>query len=89
MGAFAFGCTILFSRTVARDQLAPSVALGIRFGVAGCILSLVEAVRANREPTYGALQGRLDQELILALRASAAQGGQPVTLPLDPAQQAV
>ena len=27
-GAFAFGCTILFSRTVARDHLAPSVALG-------------------------------------------------------------
>jgi len=38
MGAFAFGCTILFSRTVARDQLAPGVALGIRFGVAGAIL---------------------------------------------------
>ena len=29
-GAFAFGCTILFSRTVAREQLAPGVALGIR-----------------------------------------------------------
>jgi len=36
--AFAFGCTILFSRIVARDQLSPSVALGIRFGVAGCLL---------------------------------------------------
>lgn len=38
LGAFAFGCTILFSRTVARDQLPPSVALGIRFGVAGWLL---------------------------------------------------
>jgi len=38
LGAFSFGCTVLFSRTVARDQLAPSVALGIRFGVAGVLL---------------------------------------------------
>ena len=43
-GAFAFGCTILFSRTVAREQLAPGVALGIRFGVAGVILLVVLAV---------------------------------------------
>jgi drug/metabolite transporter (DMT)-like permease len=38
LGAFCFGCTVLFSRLVARDQLAPSVALGIRFGVAGLLL---------------------------------------------------
>jgi predicted dehydrogenase len=55
--------------------------------VASCIMSLVDAVRENREPSYGALQGRLDQELILAIRQSSAQGGQPVMLPLDPAQQ--
>jgi drug/metabolite transporter (DMT)-like permease len=36
--AFSFGCTILFSRYVARDGLAPSVALGVRFGVAGLLL---------------------------------------------------
>ncbi|MBX3085262.1 MAG: Gfo/Idh/MocA family oxidoreductase [Anaerolineae bacterium] len=56
-------------------------------GVAGCILSLVEAVRNDTEPSYGAQQGRLDQELILAIRQSSAQGGVPITLPLDPAQQ--
>ena len=51
-------------------------------GVAGCIQSLVDAVRTNAEPTYGALQGRLDQEIVLAIRQSSAQGGQPVPLPL-------
>ena len=56
-------------------------------GVAGCILSIVNALHDNTEPSYGALQGRLDQELILAIRQSSAQGGQPVRLPLDPAQQ--
>jgi predicted dehydrogenase len=56
-------------------------------GVAGCIMSIVNAVHDNTEPSYGALQGRLDQELILAIRQSSAQGGQPVRLPLDPAQQ--
>ena len=44
LGAFFFGCTVLFSRTVAREQLASSVALGIRFGVAGLILLGVLAV---------------------------------------------
>jgi predicted dehydrogenase len=53
-------------------------------GVAGCLLSLVEAVRNGTEPTYGPLQGRLDQELVLALRLSSLEGGQPVRLPLDP-----
>jgi predicted dehydrogenase len=55
-------------------------------GTAGCIQSLVDAVRNNTEPTYGPLQGRLDQEIIIAIRQSSASG-QPVTLPLDPAQQ--
>jgi len=55
--------------------------------VGSCIMSLVNAVRDDSEPTYGALQGRLDQELITAIRQSSAQGGQPITLPLDPAQQ--
>jgi predicted dehydrogenase len=58
-------------------------------GVAGCLLSLVDAVRNGSEPTYGAYQGRLDQELILALRMSSMAGGQPVKLPLDPSLQAI
>jgi predicted dehydrogenase len=58
-------------------------------GVAGCIKSLLDAVRDDTEPTYGALQGRLDQEIILAIRESSLNGGKPVTLPLDPAQQTV
>jgi predicted dehydrogenase len=58
-------------------------------GVAGCIMSLVNAVRTNTEPTYGALQGRLDQELIVAIRQSSAEGGRPVEIPLDAAAQYV
>ena len=54
-------------------------------GVAGCLLSLVDAVRSGGEPTYGPQQARLDQELILALRQSSANGGAPARLPLDPA----
>ena len=51
-------------------------------GVAGCLLSLVNAVRDDTEPTYGARQGRLDQEIILAIRLSAQNGGRPVKLPI-------
>ena len=52
-------------------------------GVASCIMSLVAAVRTHTPPSYGSLQGRLDQELILAIRQSAEAGGQPVALPLQ------
>lgn len=58
-------------------------------GVAGCLLSLVNAVRTNSEPTYGAAQARLDQEIILAIRQSSLDGGRPVTLPMDPAAQTI
>jgi predicted dehydrogenase len=58
-------------------------------GVAGCLLSLVDAVNNNTEPSYGALQGRLDQELIVAIRMSSQQGGAPIRLPIDPAAQSV
>ncbi len=58
-------------------------------GVAGCVLSLVDAVRSGKEPTYGPYQARLDQEIILALRLSAIEGGEPVKLPLDPTTQTI
>jgi predicted dehydrogenase len=58
-------------------------------GVAGCLLSLVDAVRNGGEPTYGPHQARLDQELILAIRLSSQAGGQPIVLPLDPATQTI
>lgn len=49
-------------------------------GVAGCVISLVNAVRGNTDPTYGPYQARLDQEIILALRQSAEEGGRPVEI---------
>ncbi len=52
-------------------------------GVAGCLMSLVEAIRNDAAPTYGARQARLDQELTLAIRKSAEAGGAPITLPLE------
>jgi len=58
-------------------------------GVAGCLLSLVNAVRYGTAPTYGPRQGRLDQEIILALRMSALEGGRPVKLPIDPSTQTI
>ncbi len=56
--------------------------------VGSCILSLMTAIRDNTEPSYGAAQGRLDQEIILAIRESS-KAGMPVLLPLDPAAQTV
>jgi hypothetical protein len=47
----------------------------------------VRAVRENAAPSYGPLQARLDQELILGIRQSAAEGGMPVSVPLDPQAQ--
>jgi len=58
-------------------------------GVAGCLMSLVDAVWEGNKPTYGAWQARLDQEIILAIRQSSLEGGRPVGLPLDPATQVV
>jgi hypothetical protein len=58
-------------------------------GVAGCLMSLVDVVRNDAEPTYGPLQARLDQEIVLAIRQSSLEGGRPVQLPLDPDVQAV
>jgi len=58
-------------------------------GVAGCLLSLVNAVRTNGEPSYGPVQARLDQEIVIAIRQSSLDEGRPVQLPLDPAAQTV
>jgi len=58
-------------------------------GVAACLLSLVEAVRHNSQPSYGPHQARLDQELIVAIRQSSLAGGRPIRLPLNPADQTV
>lgn len=52
-------------------------------GVAGCLMSLVNAVRNNSTPSYGAEQARVDQEIILALQRSAKMNGRPVKLPLE------
>jgi predicted dehydrogenase len=51
-------------------------------GVAGCLMSLVDAVRNDQDPSYGAEQARLDQEIILAIQKSASENGTPVKLPL-------
>ena len=53
-------------------------------GVAGCLMSLVDAVRNDSAPTYGPQQARLDQEITLAIQRSARANGIPVALPLDP-----
>jgi predicted dehydrogenase len=58
-------------------------------GVAGCLMSLVDAVRNDAAPSYGPLQARLDQEIIVAIRESSKSGGQPIALPMDPASQTV
>jgi len=58
-------------------------------GVASCLKSLVDAVRNGTQPSYGAQQARLDQEMILAIRMSALQAGKPLKLPLDPQTQIV
>jgi len=58
-------------------------------GVAGCLMSLINAVRENKEPTYGPYQARLDQELILAIRQSSLAWGQTIKLLLDPETQEI
>lgn len=47
--------------------------------VADCLMSLVNAIRENMSPEYGPQQARTDQAVTLAIRASADQGGSPVT----------
>jgi predicted dehydrogenase len=56
-------------------------------GVASCLMSLVNAVRNNSTPTYGAEQARLDQEIVLAIHRSANSNGIPVKFPLDTTEE--
>jgi hypothetical protein len=46
-------------------------------------MSLVDAIRNNSNPSYGAHQARLDQELILAIRKSAEGKSMPLEIPLS------
>ncbi|HUZ18353.1 MAG TPA: Gfo/Idh/MocA family oxidoreductase [Spirochaetia bacterium] len=47
-------------------------------GVAGCLMSLVDAVAKSIEPTYGPEQGRIDQAIVLAMLRSSEAGGAPM-----------
>ena len=47
--------------------------------VADCLMSLVRAIRDDTPPEYGAGQARTDQAIVLAMLASAREGGAPVT----------
>jgi predicted dehydrogenase len=50
--------------------------------VADCLMSLIHAIREDKQPEYGAKQARLDQELTLAMHKSANDSGAMVSLPL-------
>lgn len=51
--------------------------------VADCLMSLVQAIREDKSPEYGALQARLDQELTLAMYQSTRNSGAIVRLPIQ------
>jgi len=51
--------------------------------IAGCIMSMVNAIKTNTEPSYGARQAYIDQEIVLAINESAHEWGRPVKLPFD------
>ncbi len=46
------------------------------------LYSIYRAVVEDIKPEYGAINGRKDQEILIALRESARRGGEPVDLPL-------
>lgn len=45
--------------------------------------SIYRAIVEGVEPEYGAVNGRTDQEILIAIRESARTGGQPIDLPLN------
>ena len=44
--------------------------------------SIYRAIVEETEPEYGAINGRTDQEILIAIRESARNGGEPIDLPL-------
>ena len=44
--------------------------------------SIYRAIVEGDEPEYGAVNGRTDQEVLIAIRESARNGGKPIDLPL-------
>ncbi len=46
------------------------------------LYSIYQAVVEGVEPEYGAVNGRADQEILIAIRESALNGGEPIGLPL-------
>jgi len=53
-----------------------------QLSVASELMSVADAHRNNTEPEYGALNGRIDQEVALAMTKSWNSGNAPVELPL-------
>jgi predicted dehydrogenase len=48
--------------------------------VADCLMSLVNAIRENRQTEYGPFQARIDQAVSLAINESARMNGAPVEI---------
>ena len=44
--------------------------------------SIYQSIVEEVEPEYGSVNGRTDQEILIAIRESARNGGQPIDLPL-------
>ncbi|MBI1927268.1 Gfo/Idh/MocA family oxidoreductase [Candidatus Poribacteria bacterium] len=53
-----------------------------QISIASELMSIVEAVRDDKDPEYGALNGRIDREVDLAISRSHEQGSVPIQLPL-------
>ena len=51
--------------------------------VASELMSLVNAVRNDTDPEYGAYNGRKDREIDVAMARSWANNGAPVTFPFE------
>ena len=53
-----------------------------QLSIASEVMSIANAHRSNTEPEYGALNGRIDQEVALAMAKSWSSDNAPVELPL-------